>query len=252
MNCLPPLPSLKRTVLALLVAQVAGAATDSFWTPVRWATHDQIRLVGLYHPASDPAKKLTWVLQHGLGSNKEEWDKFARQLATTTGQGVLIFDARGHGESQQTTGGEPVHYTAFARGDWQQMPGDMESAVDFLKKTYSLKADRIAVGGASLGANIAILYAAHAGDVPAVMLFSPGIEYAGMNIDNAFNRYGAKPLLLAASPGDRYAFESVQVLARRRGDAQLRVIEGPDSKHGVNMFDAPTTARILDWTQHLN
>jgi pimeloyl-ACP methyl ester carboxylesterase len=225
-------------------------AADSFWTPLTWPTEDAVQLVGLYHPAVD-ATHLTWVLQHGLGSSKEEWDLFARQLAAT-GQGVLIFDARGHGASQKTTGGQAVSYPQFARDDWDHMPDDIGTTIRFLTKKYNLHSEKIAVGGASLGANVVLVYAAHASEVPAVLLLSPGIEYAGINIDRAYTRYGKRPLLMAASPEDRYAFQSVQALALRRTDASLRLIEGPDHQHGVNMLNPSVTARILDWMKGLH
>ena len=241
---------MKKLLLFLLaLVSTASATTDSFWTPLFWPTEDAVRLVGLYHPAID-ATHLTWILQHGLGSTKEEWDSFAKQVAKT-GQGVLIFDARGHGASQKTTGGQPVNYQQFVREDWQKMPDDMRTTVDFLVKKYGLKRERIAIGGASLGANAALVYAAQKSEVPAVLLLSPGVEYAGINIDKAYDRYGKRPLLLAASPEDRYAFQTIQALAMRRTDANLRLIEGPGHEHGVNMLDASTTARILDWLKGL-
>jgi len=234
-------------LIGLLSVFSQAAPDPSFWTPLTWTTEDKVRLVGLYHSASNP-NQLTWVLQHGLGSTKEEWDGFGRQLAAT-GQGVLIFDARGHGASHETTGGQPIKYEMFVRGDWQAMPQDIGDTVRFLMKTYGLKDNKIAIGGASLGANVALMYASHHREVPAVLLLSPGIEYAGINIDDAFNRYDKRPLLMAASPADRYAFQSVQALALRRRDADLHLIEGPDGQHGVNMLNSYVTGRILEWTK---
>jgi alpha-beta hydrolase superfamily lysophospholipase len=203
---------------------------------VAWVTTDQVRMGGFYHAGSP---------------GRITWDGFARSLVRS-GQGVLVFAARGHGESRKLTGGQSVTYESFVREDWKRMPDDLGGAIQFLIKTYGLKSERIAVGGASLGANVALLYAAHSESVPAVMLLSSGIEYAGLNIDRPFTLYGKRPLLLAASPGDRYAFESMQSLAVRRNDALLKLIEGPGSQHGVNMLNPETTARILEWTKGIN
>lgn len=220
-------------------------AADSFWQPVGWDTPDGIRLVGRYHPASDTSK-LTWVLQHGLGSTKEEWDGLGR-AAGAAGMGVLIFDARGHGQSTKTSGGDPLNYRDFSLADWRALPGDMTSAVDFLEKRFHRPSGSIAVGGASLGANTAVLCAAYQKDIPAILLLSPGMEYAGLSIENAASRLAPRPTLLAASPGDGYAFHTVQTLARRLPAASVRLVPGEGSTHGVQMLNPETTGKVVDW-----
>src|SRR5688572_27306631 len=92
----------------LVLILAAPLRADSFWKNQMWTTPDGIKLVGLYHAAEKPSG-LTWVLLHGLGSTKEEWDGFARKVAAQ-GAGVFIYDARGHGQSNQTMQGESLDY----------------------------------------------------------------------------------------------------------------------------------------------
>jgi alpha-beta hydrolase superfamily lysophospholipase len=236
----------------LLYAVHSGSAEtrDSFWTPVEWTTRDGARLVGECHLAADP-NALTWVLLHGLGSNKEEWESFGKALAAQ-GQGLLIYDLRGHGGSIHTKDGGVLNYrewtSAGPQSPWNKMADDLESAVEILQNKFHRRPGRIAVGGASVGANIAMSYAGTHQNVPDVLLLSPGMEYAGIQTEKVFAAYTPRPALLAASPGDSYAFMSVQRLAKSRGDAALRLLQGPNAEHGVNMFkDAGFTRDVLDW-----
>ena len=212
-------------------------------------------MVGLYHPARRP-EAYTWVLLHGLGSDKEEWDAFGRKLAVQ-GSGVFIYDARGHHESNQMKSGETISYqswrTAGPGTPWDAMPSDLASAIGRLEKNAGLDERKIAIGGASLGANVALVYAGQHPKVPALVLLSPGLSYAGIQSVPAFQAYGKRPLFLAASPGDAYAYAGVRQLARSRGDAALRLAEGPGAEHGVNMFkDSGFTKKLLDWMKGLH
>src|SRR5438876_10519234 len=91
----------------------APASADTFWQKLAWTTPDGITLVGLYHPAAR-RRAYTWVLLHGLGSNKEEWDPFSHQLAQQ-GTGVFIYDARGHNESNHLATGQTIRYQDWLR-----------------------------------------------------------------------------------------------------------------------------------------
>ena len=100
---------------------------------ISWATPDGVRIVGLFQAPREPKGK-TWILLHGLGSNKQEWLGFVRQLARQ-GDGFLIFDMRGHGDSTQMVGGQTLSFKDFrATGPgspWETMIWDIRSAVHF-------------------------------------------------------------------------------------------------------------------------
>jgi alpha-beta hydrolase superfamily lysophospholipase len=216
---------------------------------VAWDTVDGVHLVGLYRA---PARRghWVWVLLHGLGSTKEEWLTFTRSLSQM-GDGFLIYDARGHGESLHQAGIGDLDYRDFHStgpdSHWNRMADDVDSAVQFLRQRYSLDTRKIAVGGASLGANVALIYASQHPDVPAVILLSPGQRYAGIGSEDPYRRYGKRPLFMAASPGDVYAFGTIQILASRRGDPKMTMARGEGSAHGVNMLNPPCTETLLKW-----
>jgi pimeloyl-ACP methyl ester carboxylesterase len=236
-------------VLAFLMAP-SPASADTFWQKFSWTTPTQVVLVGVYHPASR-SKAYTWVLLHGLGSNKEEWDAFSRLLAQQ-GAGVFLYDARGHNESTHMANGQPISYKDWLRAGpgtpWEGMPGDLVSAVQELRKRYHVSEKRIAVGGASLGANVALVYASEHPRVPAVVLLSSGVEYAGVNIVTSWVQMAKRPVFAAASPQDLNAYATLRFLTQQRPDIPLLLVEGQGAQHGVNMFQNPEfTKKLLAW-----
>ena len=241
-------------LLAFFMA-ISPASADAFWQKVSWNTPDGVILVGEYHPASQPGAN-TWVLLHGLGSSKDEWKNFARKLGEQ-GEGALLYDARGHFESVHTTDGKTLDYkdwrTAGPGSGWSMMVGDLWTAVDMLERRYKLSENVIAVGGASLGANVALVYASGHPKVPALLLLSAGEEYAGVNIVHEWQDLPHFPIFAAASPGDTYAYQSLRALVQQYPKPNLRVAEGPDGQHGVNMFKDPEfTQKLLDWMKSLD
>ena len=235
-------------ILLSLITAARPAFADSFWQKLTWTTNDGVEMVGLYRPAHRSGA-LTWVLLHGLGSNKEEWSAFGKKLAGQ-GNGVFIYDARGHHESIHLVTGETISYQSWQSAGpgspWDAMPSDLASAVALLRKKYGLPEGRIAVGGASLGANVALVYAGEHANVPAAVLLSPGMEYAGIQTAAAIKATRGRPVLMAASPNDLYAYSSVRQLADLASGPASRVLEGK-SGHGVNMLDEEFTKTLLDW-----
>jgi pimeloyl-ACP methyl ester carboxylesterase len=216
---------------------------------VSWTTSDGVKLVGYYRSAGRRGHWV-WVLLHGLGSNKEEWLGFAPKLAQQ-GDGFLIYDARGHGESIHKESAGDLDYREFqsvGRGSqWSRMSDDLASAVNYLHTHFALDSKRIAVGGASLGANVALLYASQHPEVPAVILLSPGQKYAGIGSEDPYRKYGTRPLFMAASPGDVYAFGTIQILTSRRSDSGLTVASGDGTHHGVDMLIDSFSQKLLNW-----
>ncbi|MFA5976181.1 MAG: alpha/beta fold hydrolase [Elusimicrobiota bacterium] len=249
-------------LLVSLVSPLLPAATpesknpNRFWQHVSWKTPEGVSLVGFYHPAGG-AGRLTWVLLHGLGSVKEEWSDFAQQAARTLDDGFLIYDLRGHGASTQGKPGEKLDYREWRQAGpgspWSLMGDDLKSAVAMLMDRYHLTENRIALGGASLGANVSLVYAGRHQAVPAVILLSPGLAYAGVVTPGAYRGYGQRPLFLAASPEDADAFDTVRQFVAQRGDSNLRVASGDGAAHGVAMAKNPVfTKKLIDWMKEMD
>ncbi len=183
-------------------------------------TEDGVRLKGTYYrPAATNAPGV--VLLHMLGRKRGDWDVFARQLQEA-GFGVLAIDLRGHGESE-------------GQREWRKMTKDAAIAVDFIRSRPEINPDRIAILGASIGANIAINYAAQDASIRGAALLSPGLDYHGVTTPDAVKAYGKRPLFLAASSEDAYAYESVQELSKlAAGPVRLLLLDGQG--HGTQML----------------
>src|SRR6476469_6868336 len=123
---------------------------------VTFPATDGVRLSGWYLPGTNGAAV---VLVHGAGGDREGTIRHARLLASA-GYGVLLYDARGRGES----GG---HENAFG---WQ-WDRDVRGAVDFLERAG---VRHIGLLGLSTGAEAVVTEAASDPRVAAVV--SDGLQ----------------------------------------------------------------------------
>jgi len=214
-------------------------------------TKDNVILVGKFAPPKNPAK-FTFILLHGLASDKGEWYGFADKLSRR-GYGYLAIDMRGHGESNKTTDGADVDIKYFGPpgpgSEWSKMVEDADAMVKYLVGKRGIKKGTIALAGASIGANISLIYSANHKFVPFVVLLSPGLKYIELFTAKAMKEYGKRPVAIAASPGDKYAYESSErliTIAKENG-AAVAFFDGIEARHGVQMFDGKFEDKILDW-----
>jgi alpha-beta hydrolase superfamily lysophospholipase len=211
---------------------------------VNFTTKDNCAIEAFYLAPSTGA--YVFINAHGLGSSKEEWGGFQAALGER-GQGYLSLDLRGHGASR-TCGGKTADYKNFTREDWSQVSRDVEAAAAWLKKK-GLPAKRMVFCGASVGANLALKAAAEGKLKPAaVVLLSPGLNYAGVTTGNYFSRKQPFRIFIAASQDDPYAWQSRNYLAATARENGLAVkIAAGKSGHGVNMFTPELMTEIIDW-----
>jgi dienelactone hydrolase len=217
-------------------------------------TGDKVVLAGRFCPAAPG--KLTFIMLHGLGSVKEEWNNFAAELEKE-GYGYLLLDLRGHGGSCRYEDGREIRYNYFTAtgrdSQWSRMPGDLAKAVKYLHRSMKIPVDRIGLMGASLGANICLVYSSGNKAIPLVAVLSPGWEYAGLGIKDAALAYGRRPAFVAASPQDRYAYESSRalfsILLKNGSPAVFE--EGRESRHGVQMFDGIFDKNLIGWIRSI-
>lgn len=251
---------MKKTLLFILLTILVLPSTDCSRKAMlprekdSFLTRDNVILAGQFFPPGE--KELTFILLHGLGSSREEWKGFMEKLKEQ-GYGFFAYDLRGHGESTRNREGKEIHYKKFIRpgplSEWGLMVDDLEDAVRYLQGK-GIKKRRIGLIGASLGANTALLYASKNYSIPAVILLSPGWNYAGLYITGAIKEYGKRPLALAASPGDEYAYKSSVLMARIAGEngADVKFFKGRNSAHGVQMFDGQLEAELMNWISRLD
>lgn len=123
------------------VGPLGGTGTELGLREVRFETSDGVELVAWYAPGENGA---AIVVRHGAGSTRSSVVDHAAVLARH-GYGVLLVDARGHGDS----GGRAMDLGWF--GDQ-----DTSAAVDHLREQPGVDPDRIGVLGLSMGGEEAI------------------------------------------------------------------------------------------------
>ena len=150
--------------------------------------------------------------------------------------------------------GSRVTYDKFpmteADSPWQMMPGDLGGAVAFLGREKGVPERKLGLIGASLGANVCLLYGVTNKSIPVIVLLSPGLTYAGLNSSDAIALCLSRPLAIAASPDDTYAFQSSQLLfGRIQKNRNASFFLGSDSQHGVQMLTDKFQRTLLQWLE---
>ncbi len=200
-------------------------------------TADGLTLAATYYsPTADPAPGI--LLLHMLGRDRSDWHDFALQLQQA-GYAVLAIDLRGHGESEGSR-------------DYTLMERDAAAGIRFLRDQPQIDANRLLIIGASIGANIALRYAASDPDIAGVVLLSPGLDYRQVTTADAMPAYGERPILIAASSEDSYAADSARQLdSLAAGPHQLLIYDGQG--HGTRMLGKGNglETAILDWLRSL-
>jgi alpha-beta hydrolase superfamily lysophospholipase len=189
----------------------------------------------LYESPSRPASGV--VLVHMLGRSKDEWSAVADRLQGA-GTTVLALDLRGHGSS----GGNGAMLSA--------MSADVRAAIDWLAARPGIRAESLAVVGASLGANLAAIAAADAPGVRAVALISPSLVYRAVRLEPGLMRkFADRPVWLAASTADPYALRTIRELAVGSGPREQLLSSARG--HGTTLLTAdPELSRALvDWLE---
>jgi uncharacterized protein len=131
-----------------------GDPPSAAYAPVRFHASDGLELAGWYRPSRNGAAV---IVVHGGSSDRKGSVAHATMLARH-GYGVLLYDARGRGESD----GMDNSYG----WDW---PKDVAGALAFLKARDDVDASRIGALGLSTGADVLLEVAGTRHDLAAVV-----------------------------------------------------------------------------------
>jgi len=201
----------------LAAAPAAGVAREiTFRTVDGWTIH------GDYSAVRDSTKAV--VLLHQRGGSAADWKPLvarlnAAQIAT------LAIDQRGAGRSLGPQNG--------ANAPWNTS-NDIAGAVAWLgRKGFSPA--RIGLGGASYGANNALIYAAAHPGIPAVALLSPGANYNGLVTAPAAARYRGAILVLTAKD-DPVTGGGPAAIAKAHTHGTVQLVPYGGSAHGTGLF----------------
>jgi pimeloyl-ACP methyl ester carboxylesterase len=120
-----------------------------------------------YFAAAKPGPGV--LLLHQINRTRRSWDYLAAQLAAA-GINTLTLDMRGYGES----GGTPCAISLDVNLSCERMPGDIDTAFQYLVSRPGIERDVIGVGGAGLlGVDNAVQTARrHSAEVKSLVLLS--------------------------------------------------------------------------------
>jgi pimeloyl-ACP methyl ester carboxylesterase len=184
---------------------------------------DGVNLVASYYPGRENAV----ILLHMMNKDRHDWDSFAKRL-NLMGYTVISFDLRGHGDSD-------LNWMDFKDVDYKPMVSDVGVAAQYLYENNDVKIERVYTIGASIGANLAVMYGATDSKVKKAVMLSPGANYHGLNpIDSieAFN----KPILFVYSKlDDRSARDCRNFVEMGKGERQ-EIAYADSYAHGNDMF----------------
>jgi alpha-beta hydrolase superfamily lysophospholipase len=223
--------------LAALVAAalvLATATAGAAGRQVTFPSGDGTSLAAtFYEPSTNPAPGV--VLVHMLGRSRDDWNAVADRMEEA-GMMVVSLDLRGHGRS----GGSSATLAP--------MVDDVRAAIAWLSARSGVRPGAVAVVGASLGANLAMLAGSNDPGVRAIALLSPSLDYRGVRIDAAtIKKASDKPLWLAASIKDPYALRTIRDLVSSGGAREQRLSE--TLAHGTNLLsaDPDIATALVDW-----
>lgn len=254
---LPPFPSpIPYLIFIFLIfLAVAVGAEDYSAEEIELHTADGYGITGTHYFIPDQEGPAILLL-HMLAGRHTDWGYFLPILKKAGIKSILAVDLRGHGGSivrksiknkSDSTGN--VDWRDFTEDDFKDVANDLDVAWDYLKKSQGTDTTSMGVMGASIGANYAAIFASDHPDVKSLVMLSPGVVYRGVECLKAIERYGARPVLFAASKDDDYSANSCKKLKEisTGAPAHLEILEG--SEHGTHLIeDNPGFKNFLsDW-----
>ncbi len=207
---------------------------------ITFKTKDGVTIAGNYFRSQDA---LVFLLLHMMPSTKESWNEFAT-LLHERGFEVLAIDLRGHGESINKDG-KKIDYREFTDEEHRESLQDIAAAKDFLTQKGA-DTSRLAIAGASIGANLALLWASMDEDVRLLVLLSAGVDYRGIKTPELARKYRNPVYILASEKDTRNSASSSRILfGMFPRDKKLNIIQG--SSHGTDMFGPDIMEDIMEW-----
>lgn len=206
-------------------------------------TKDGVTIAGDFYKADSSVAAL---LIHMMPATKESWRPFAEDLLQA-GVAAFAIDLRGHGASQ----GGPDGYKNFTEADHQKSIHDVEMGVELL---HSHGYQTIFLIGASIGANLALQYAATHADIKKVIALSAGINYRGVVTPPFVEALSEDQGVYFVGDEDdwRSSGDSAAEMARilydiKKGKKYLEPMKG--SGHGTDMLlkHPDFSNRLIEW-----
>lgn len=210
-------------------------------------TRDNLSLSVKYFIPETQEKPPVVILLHQFRKDKSSWNEFIPDLLKN-GYAVYAIDMRGHGKSNKFKDGREIFHETMPESEWNQVPYDVHSVIELIKTNADVDSSRIAVIGASIGANTSIITASmFSNEIITAVALSPGIEYHHLKTYQ-YAKNAKNPLMIAVAKNDTYAFESSNELNNViKSKHSMEVYES--SEHGTNLLNITPDlqSKIIVW-----
>lgn len=214
---------------------------------ITYKTDDEVTIVADWTAA--PTTIGAVILLHMMPANRLSWAGFQGVLAKR-GIASLALDLRGHGESTAGPEGATLDYKKFTDEEHQSSLFDVSGAFAWLRRR-GFEGPRIALCGASIGANLALQQLLDEPQISGAALLSPGRDYHGTKAqDDVGGVLPHQSLWVAASEGDdQQSFDAAKELHDAAPVDRKTLVPLRNAGHGTAMLTAhPEVAEALaDW-----
>jgi len=228
-------------LLAVMPTLAQDAPTPTPNTTEIEAADGRLLKGDLYRPDVIPDEGVpTLLLMHQNQATRYSYES-AIPLFVEAGYIVLAVDLRGHGQ----TGGSV---------DWEQAQDDTQKWLAGLREQEGVNDAKIAIIGASIGSNLALIGCAQDAQCVTAVALSPGLNYFGVQPkDFVADGLENRSALLIAGNRDRESADAIRalfVVAKGKVAAQMF----PSGSHGTAFFGTErsrrdTMALILTWLE---
>ncbi len=209
---------------------------------VTFLTEDKVVIAATYY---ETVSEKGVILVHMLGNNRQSWKEVAIILQKNEYQ-VLALDLRGHGQSLQKNA-QRISYVNFQEKDFLDMLKDIQAAKNFLRQQGT---SEINIIGASIGANLALLAAAHDIDIVKIIALSPGLNYKGLKPQEESKKISI-PVMLVGAEDDPYSAMSIRTLdGVMHNEREVKIFK--KAEHGTRMLQHESSLKtdILKFLEH--
>lgn len=215
---------------------------------VKFTTEDGVEIAGNYF-STEKNDAPAVVLMHMMPETKESWSDFAKKL-NHNGFQCLAIDLRGHGESQSG----PKGFKEFTDQQHAASVNDVFSAVEFFIDK-GIAVEKVALAGASIGANLALIFQSENPKIKASVLLSPGLNYRGVETEHAAKNIKPEQAIFLAAGGvnDEYSTETVSKLSSVTQSANKIVKIFEEAGHGNEMLNVEPgfSEEIINWLKQI-
>ncbi|NQU98950.1 alpha/beta fold hydrolase [Candidatus Woesearchaeota archaeon] len=212
-------------IIALLLLSSCSGDVNPFFIKAS----DGVKISANFFPAESEKGV---ILLHMLNHGKNDWNDFVPVL-NENGYNVLAIDMRGHGLSE-------LDWREFSDVEFSRAVLDVAAAKSHLEENG---VSEFGIIGASIGANIALKYAAQDKEIKSIILLSPSLNYRGVTTSDNILKYDRAVFTVTSSKDTQSADDAFVLHEVASGEKKFLIYN--DAGHGTDMFKEPSLNEVI-------